>query len=189
MQLMTSNKASKTMSSREIAEVVESRHDSVKRTMDTLQSKGLITITQTCEPTPGGGKPVTVYHVSKRDSYVAVAQLAPRCIGEIADFWGRTESTLNEILSALEAFDVPPGMENMYVYAMREADTGRIKLGISRDPEARLKQLQTGNSQRLELVAYRKASAGYQDEKELHLMNANRHIRGEWFNENARLEA
>lgn len=92
MHLITSNKASKTMSSREIVEVVEKRHDSVKRTMDTLQSKGLITITQTVEPTPGGGKPVTVYHVGKRDSYVVVAQLSPEFTARLVDRWEALES-------------------------------------------------------------------------------------------------
>tara|TARA_R110000751_G_scaffold133898_1_gene236282 strand:- start:9404 stop:9745 length:342 start_codon:yes stop_codon:yes gene_type:complete len=53
-----------TMSSREIAEVVESRHDTVKRTMETLKTRGLISITQTEEPQARGGKPVTVYHVN-----------------------------------------------------------------------------------------------------------------------------
>ena len=92
------------------------------------------------------------------------------------------------ITEAMENVDFDDTDPEMYVYAMREVETGRIKLGISRDPGARLKQLQTGNSQRLELVAYRKASASYQDEKALHLINADCHIRGEWFNENAKME-
>ena len=43
--------------------VVESRHDNVRRTVDTLQSRGLIAFTETQEPIPGGGKPITVYLV------------------------------------------------------------------------------------------------------------------------------
>jgi len=100
MQLMTSSKDSKTMSSREISEVVEKRHDNVKRTMDTLQSKGLITITQTEEPTPGGGKPVTVYHVGKRDSYVVVAQLSPEFTARLVDRWEALESGKAQPISA-----------------------------------------------------------------------------------------
>jgi len=38
-----------TMSSKDIAELVESRHDSVKRTIDTLTEKGLVRFTQTVE--------------------------------------------------------------------------------------------------------------------------------------------
>lgn len=85
------NSESLTMSSREIAQVVESRHDSVKRAMDSLSSKGLITITQTVEPTAGGGKPVTLYHVGKRDSYVVVAQLSPEFTARLVDRWQELE--------------------------------------------------------------------------------------------------
>ncbi|WP_375058392.1 phage antirepressor KilAC domain-containing protein [Zobellella sp. DQSA1] len=80
-----------TMSSREIAELVEKRHDNVRRAMDALGMKGLITVTQTEEPTPGGGKPVTVYHVNKRDSYVVVAQLSPEFTARLVDRWQELE--------------------------------------------------------------------------------------------------
>jgi len=81
-----------TMSSREIAELVGSRHDSVKRTMDTLSDKGLITITQSVEPTIGGGKPATVYLVGKRDSYIVVAQLCPEFTAALVDRWQELEA-------------------------------------------------------------------------------------------------
>jgi len=80
-----------TMSSREIAELVGSRHDSVKRTMDTLSDKGLIAITQSVEPTIGGGKPATVYLVGKRDSYIVVAQLCPEFTARLVDRWQELE--------------------------------------------------------------------------------------------------
>ena len=96
------NPSALTMSSREIAELVESRHDNVRRTMDTLQSKGLITITQTEEPTPGGGKPVTVYQVNKRDSYIVVAQLSPEFTARLVDRWQELEEQ-----AALAQFDLP----------------------------------------------------------------------------------
>ncbi|KGR93687.1 Rha family transcriptional regulator [Burkholderia sp. ABCPW 111] len=67
-----------TMTSREIAELVESRHDNVRVTIDRLAKRGLVSVTATQEPLPGGGKPTTIYHVNQRDSYVIVAQLSPR---------------------------------------------------------------------------------------------------------------
>lgn len=79
-----------TMSSKDIAAVVESRHDSVKRTMVTLQSKGLITFTQTVEK--GDGRPAEVYHVNKRDSYVVVAQLSPEFTAVLVDRWQDLEN-------------------------------------------------------------------------------------------------
>ena len=85
------------------------------------------------------------------------------------------------VLRALNDFEVPEDLPYLYVYAIRESETGRIKLGISRDPHARLRQLQTGSSQELELVAYRKAENRYQDEGAVHHANATLRIRGEWF--------
>ena len=89
------------------------------------------------------------------------------------------------IIAALENFDVPEECEGMFVYAIREKETGNIKLGISRDPQQRVKQLQTGNSSELELVAVRPAVNGYASEKELHSDAGAYRIRGEWFSEEA----
>jgi len=91
------------------------------------------------------------------------------------------------IIDALKDFEVPEDIGDVYVYAIKESETGRIKLGISRDPHARLKQMQTGNSQVLEMVAYRKASNRFKDESAIHSKNAQHHIRGEWFAESATL--
>lgn len=91
------------------------------------------------------------------------------------------------ILEALDSFEVPEDIGEMFVYAIREVESGRVKLGISRDPHARLRQLQTGNSQRLELVGYRKAENRFQDEAALHSRYADKHIRGEWYAETVAL--
>lgn len=89
MNLMTLNDTVQTMTSREIADLVESRHDSVKRTIETLSDKGLVTFTQTVEK--GIGRPLTVYHVGKRDSYVVVAQLCPQFTARLVDRWQELE--------------------------------------------------------------------------------------------------
>ena len=91
--LSISNNEVLTMSSREIAAVVESRHDSVKRTMVTLQDKGLITFTQTVEK--GEGRPAEVLHVNKRNSYIVVAQLSPEFTAVLVDRWQELESKQN----------------------------------------------------------------------------------------------
>ena len=88
--LIVSQNQPLTMSSKDIAAVVQSRHDSVKRTMVTLQSKGLITFTQTVEK--GEGRPAEVYHVNKRNSYVVVAQLSPEFTAALVDRWQDLEN-------------------------------------------------------------------------------------------------
>ncbi|EGQ8014100.1 DNA-binding protein [Vibrio cholerae] len=81
-----------TMSSREIAELTQSRHDNVKRSMERMSSNGIISFTPLEEPTIGGGKPTTVYHVNKRNSYIVVAQLSPEFTAALVDRWQELEN-------------------------------------------------------------------------------------------------
>lgn len=76
----------KTMSSREISEIVESRHDNVKTTMERLKEKGLIQLTATKEVNHKG-QTVKAYLVNERDSYVVVAQLSPEFTARLVDRW------------------------------------------------------------------------------------------------------
>ena len=61
---------------------------------------------------------------------------------------------IRHVLKTLQAFEMPDDLPDMCVYAVRECDTGNIKLGISRDPEQRLKQMQADNNVSLYLVGY-----------------------------------
>lgn len=85
-----------TMSSREIAELVESRHDSVKRTIETLSDKGVIVRPQAVDEQTSDamGRPRTtsVYHLGKRDSLIVVAQLCPEFTARIVDRWQELEA-------------------------------------------------------------------------------------------------
>jgi len=83
------------MTSREIAELVGSRHDSVKRTIETLSNKGVIELPQAVE-IPTTTKPVAVYVFTgdkgKRDSIVVVAQLCPEFTARLVDRWQELEA-------------------------------------------------------------------------------------------------
>ena len=87
------------------------------------------------------------------------------------------------IIAALEDFEIPENLPPMYVYAIRNKTTRRVKLGISQNPERRLKELQIGNDCELELVAFRKAENRFKDEKALHRENAPFRVRSEWFDD------
>jgi hypothetical protein len=99
--------------------------------------------------------------------------------------WFLSALDVSTIIRALQDFDIPSDFPDMYVYAIREKDTGNIKLGISRDPRRRLIQLQTGNSSELELVVCRKAENRFADERDVHARADAYRLRGEWFNANA----
>ena len=89
---MSKNSSVLTMSSREIADLVESRHDSVKRTIERLQDKGLIQLTPMVEVKNHLGQVVTEYQLIKRDTYVVVAQLSPEFTARLVDRWQELEN-------------------------------------------------------------------------------------------------
>ena len=92
---------------------------------------------------------------------------------------------IDSMMKALRNFELPDDLPDMFVYAIREASSGNIKIGISRDPHRRLRQLQIGNSSKLELVAYRKAENRFADERAIHADEASHRLRGEWFTADA----
>ncbi|WP_049769333.1 Rha family transcriptional regulator [Nitrobacter hamburgensis] len=86
------------MSSREIAELVESRHDSVKRTVERLVERGVIGLPPTVEYPDTLGRKATEYRIGKRDSYIVVAQLSPEFTARLVDRWQELESTSGRAL-------------------------------------------------------------------------------------------
>jgi len=81
-----------TMSSKEIADLVEKRHDNVKRTIETLEKQGVISHPQIEDGArAANGVVEKIYRVGKRDSYVLVAQLSPEFTARLVDRWQELE--------------------------------------------------------------------------------------------------
>ena len=79
-------------------------------------------------------------------------------------------------------------MSDGFVYFIQEEETGRIKIGFSeKHPNGRLKDFQTGNSNKLNLLGYIEGT--YEDESNLHQEFSEERIReeNEWFNPSPRL--
>lgn len=92
-----------TMTSQEIADLVDVRHDSVKRTIELLATKNkrrdaLIQLPQVVEVKNHLGQAVANYVFSgeqgKRDSYIVVAQLSPEFTARLVDRWQELENQL-----------------------------------------------------------------------------------------------
>ena len=95
MQNLIVSQSNVTMSSREIAELVESRHDSVKRTIDRLVETGAISQPPLVDgEKSANGTVEKIYQVNKRDSYVVVAQLSPLFTARLVDRWQELEMQL-----------------------------------------------------------------------------------------------
>lgn len=82
-----------TMSSRAIAELVESRHDSVKRTIERCAEKGAIPMPPLVGYLDSAGRGgQEEYHLDKRSSMIVVAQLSPEYTAAIVDRWQELEA-------------------------------------------------------------------------------------------------
>lgn len=92
MQQLTNVTGALTMSSREIADLVDSRHSNVCVTIERLMSGGVIGGYAALQYThPQNGQTYSYYEVSKRDSYIIVAQLCPEFTARLVDRWQALE--------------------------------------------------------------------------------------------------
>lgn len=71
------------MSSAEIAELLELRHDNVRQAASNLESHGIITFTEST--VKGSGRPKQVMHFNERSSIVIAAKLNDKLMARIVD--------------------------------------------------------------------------------------------------------
>lgn len=114
------------MSSREIAELVGSRHDKVKQSIERLavRKKGAMAMAAPIDLPPLGeyldvlGRPATEYVFSgekgKRDSIVVVAQLSPEFTARLVDRW--------QELEAMQAPRIPQSLSEALRLAADQAE-------------------------------------------------------------------
>ena len=119
-QLISNNQL--TMSSREIANLVESRHGDECRSIDRLMQAGAISgYTPTPYTHEQNQQTYFEYFISKRDSFVIVAQLSPTFTARLVDRWLELESQQK------------PAIPQTYAEALLEA--GRLALEVEKQAE------------------------------------------------------
>ena len=163
------------MTSVEIAELVGSRPDSVKRTIETLAKKGIIQFPQTVEienkqslgPRRFSSAYVFEGERGKRDSIIVVAQLCPEFTSRLVDRWRELEEQIRKPMSeiemvaamALEAVSQQKRITQVEEKVSHVAETvEQIKKGTIREGYAGYRQL--------------KAKTGLSDDKCRNLVNA-----------------
>lgn len=103
------------MTSLEIAELVEKRHDNVKRTIENLVKQGIITSPQ-IEEKPTAGRPSTFYvftgEQGKRDSIIVVAQLCPEFTARLVDRWQELEAQVAKPVDPMQLLSDPNLLRN-----------------------------------------------------------------------------
>lgn len=103
------------MTSSEISELVEKRHDNVKRTIETLVKQGVITSPQ-IEEKPTAGRPSTFFvftgEQGKRDSIIVVAQLCPEFTARLVDRWQELEAQVAKPIDPMKLLADPHALRN-----------------------------------------------------------------------------
>ncbi|ENF3191388.1 Rha family transcriptional regulator [Escherichia coli] len=158
------------MTSVEIAELVGSRHDSVKRAIERIAGRGVIPFPPMVEK-PTAGRPATYYvfegEQGKRDSIIVVAQLCPEFTARLVDRWRELEEQIRKPMSeiemvaamALEAVRQQKRITQVEEKVSHVAETvEQIKRGTIREGYAGYRQL--------------KAKTGLSDDKCRNLVNA-----------------
>ncbi|UNK26244.1 phage antirepressor KilAC domain-containing protein [Serratia plymuthica] len=103
--------AEQTMSSREIAQLVESRHSDVCTAIERLVKRSAISGYAAMPYThPQNGRQYSEYQVNKRDSYVVVAQLSPEFTARLVDRWQELENRTSVPQSLPEALRLAADM-------------------------------------------------------------------------------
>lgn len=102
-----------TMSSREIAELVGSRHDKVRQSIERLAERGVIGLPPLGEYLDRLGRPATEYRIGKRDSYVIVAQLSPEFTARLVDRWQELEAMAPQPIDPRRALSDPAALRTL----------------------------------------------------------------------------
>ncbi|MEC3905255.1 phage antirepressor KilAC domain-containing protein [Leclercia adecarboxylata] len=84
-----------TMSSREIADLVQSKHSDVKRSAERLVAAGVLTAPLAQFDFEHNGNIYQEYRFNKRDSLVVVARLSPEFTAAVVDRWQELEEGRN----------------------------------------------------------------------------------------------
>ena len=126
----------KTMSSREIADLVESRHTDVCRDVDRLIEKGVIVgCTPSAYTHEQNGQQYIEYHLDKRSSLIVVAQLSPTFTARIVDRWQELEAQVAKPTT-------PAELTRMDILKLAmESEEARVKAEAERDEAVRTKAL------------------------------------------------
>jgi hypothetical protein len=129
---------------------------------------------------PKGRAPRPWFRTSTQSWYVVLEgrqiRLGPDRRPALAKF-RRLMKALGREVARAGTEKTPPSTS---IYFIQDVETKEVKIGLSANPKARLRQIQTGHPHQLVLV--RVVQGGMiGDERHLHRMLRHLHIRGEWF--------
>lgn len=120
----------RTMSSREIADLVEARHNDVVATIERLFSKNLLRSSRKSRREATGGRPIEVYDLIERDTHLVVAGYSDEHRARVIDRW--------QDLEAKVAPQAPADLSKLEILQMAlESEKARVLLTVQVEAQAK----------------------------------------------------
>lgn len=102
-------------------------------------------------------------------------------IAVISDLHELTHLCVCVYLTQVSTMGTHKSMDKKFVYVIEEVETGRIKIGRSKNPESRMRQLKTGNPNTLRIAMKKERAYSAKFETWLHQQFSKNRTGGEWF--------
>jgi phage antirepressor YoqD-like protein len=128
--IQTVGAVDRTMTSREIADLCEARHNDVIETIERQFAKGLLRESRNSLRTyqaPGGGRPTMVYDLTKRDSLVVVSGYNEELRARIIDRWMELETAKSLALPQSFSAALRLAAEQQEVIERQQAELAEAK--------------------------------------------------------------
>lgn len=161
--IITTNNTIITMNSQEIADLVEKRHDNVKRTIETLAEQGVIQLPQVEEVKNHLGQVVAKYifegEQGKRDTTIIVAQLSPIFLGTVVDRWMELEKQYALAFRPSYMIDDPVARAKKWI----EEETAKQQVQSQLVQATKVIEVMQPTVDAYELIAGKRGSMCFQD--------------------------
>lgn len=120
-----------TMSSREIAELVEARHNDVVATIERLFNKGLLRSSRKTRREETGGRPIEVYDLIERDTHLVVSGYSDEHRARVIDRWQELEARKKPAI-ALPDFTNPAEAARAWAHEFEQKQQAQQALEMAR---------------------------------------------------------
>lgn len=151
------------MTSQEIADLVQSRHDNVKRTVERLAESGVIKLPPTEGVKNHLGQVVANYvfegDQGERDTTIIVAQLSPQFLGQVVDQWRFLKQQMLEMVRPSYMIEDPVARAKKWI----EEQTAKQEAEAKLLEAAKAIEVMKPTVDAYDLIAGKKGSMCFQD--------------------------
>ena len=163
VSIITSDSSTIKMTSQEIADILQARHDNVKRTVERLAGSGVIQLPPMEGVKNHLGQVVSNYifegDQGERDTTIIVAQLSPQYLGHVVDQWRFLKQQMLEMVRPSYMIEDPVARAKKWI----EEQTAKQEAEAKLLEAAKAIEVMQPTVDAYELIAGKKGSMCFQD--------------------------